>query len=92
MINSKIGRTMAYAVLALGAGLAAASPANATGPEPIYDIYYYDDASHTTLVGHDHQVCYYFGIGYDQPTDGTWTQYSDYVQYGTCDHGVLGPL
>lgn len=92
MTRIKIGRMLGYAGLALGASLAAMSPASAFNPEPIYDIYYYDDAAHTNQVGYDHQVCFYFGISYDQPTQGTWTQYSEYVQYGTCDRGVYGPL
>ncbi|HEX4695731.1 hypothetical protein [Sphingomonas sp.] len=92
MVSAKMGRTLGYVGLGLGMAMAAVSPARAYAPEPIYDIYYYDDAAHSNQVGHDRQVCYYFGIGYDQPTEGTWTQYSEYVQYATCDHGVLGPL
>ncbi len=92
MRQSKLARTFAYAALASAAVMAAASPANAFTPEYMYDIYYYSDASHTTLVGHDRQVCFYWGIGYDQPTDGQWTQYSEQVAYATCDQGEIGPI
>lgn len=92
MDKRRIGRALAYVGLALGTGMAAVSPANAFDPEYMYDIYYYSDASHTTLVGHDRQDCFYWGIGYSSPTEGQWTQYSEQIAYATCDHGVIGPI
>lgn len=92
MRKAVLGRVAAYAGLAGLAGLMAVSPANAFDPEYMYDIYYYSDASHTTLVGHDRQDCFYWGIGYSAPTEGQWTQYSEQVAYATCDHGMIGPI
>lgn len=94
MTKSKIGRALAFAGLAAATSLMAVSPAKAYGePQLYYEYYYYDDAAHTNLVGHDRQRCTYFGIQWDGPTEGQWTQYSDAYPIAYCgDYGVEYPL
>lgn len=83
MIKRKIA-----AALLVTATLSMPGPAMAHHGTPIYDTYYYSDATYTQEVGYDPVDCCYFGPCYSHT--GQSSNYVQYVHVGYCadDGGI----
>ncbi len=66
--------------------------AQESGWVPVYDHYYYSDASYTNQVGHNRDTCNAYGVG-QTAVEGTWTSYVQNEIYAYCDpYGEIHPF
>ena len=84
-----IKRILARATVAVALGTLMAGPAQATEDGPAFELYFYDDANHTTLVGWASAECYpgphaRLHWGYSTP-------YEELNYVGQCVDGYLVP-
>lgn len=87
-MTSTTMRILIRGAIAAGALSIATAGGARPGGEPIYDYTYYDDAAHTTQVGHWAGACYSFGAGVVQYPEGQVTAYYDRERVGWCENGM----
>lgn len=94
MIKAMMKRALLVATVALGAVAVNPVPVSAQlvhqGTDPLYDNYYFSDATYTNQVGYDRDTCNYYGVGHTA-TQGTWTPYVQREIWAYCVNGQLEP-
>lgn len=71
--------------------LAASSAVGSHGIEPVYQVYYYNNAAHDEVVGFAQGDCTWYGAS-NYLVWGTYSNHPEQVLMAYCDHGIWYPI